>query len=48
MGINTECLLCPVCGRETLDNIREDTKPKNFPLFCSKCKQKVIINVNES
>ena len=24
MGINTECLLCPVCGRETLDNIRED------------------------
>ena len=38
-------LLCPVCGNKTQVQIREDTELKNFPLFCPKCKQEILINV---
>ncbi len=40
-------LLCPICGNKTRDKIREDTELKNFPLFCPKCKQETIINVEQ-
>ena len=41
----TEWILCPICGSKTRVQIREDTELKNFPLYCPKCKQETIINV---
>lgn len=46
MSIN-KFLLCPICGNKTRDRIRQDTVLKNFPLFCPKCKQETIINVEQ-
>lgn len=40
-------ILCPICGNKTRDRIRIDTVLKNFPLFCPKCKQETIINVEQ-
>ncbi|CUO02650.1 cysteine-rich KTR domain-containing protein [Hungatella hathewayi] len=40
-------LLCPVCGNKTRDRLREDTVLKNYPLYCPKCKQETLINVND-
>lgn len=40
-----EWIRCPVCGNKTRDKIREDTILQNFPLFCPKCKQETLINV---
>lgn len=40
-------LLCPVCGNKTRLKIRSDTVIKNFPLYCPKCKQENLINVNK-
>ena len=42
-----EWLLCPVCGNKTRLRIREDTELRNFPLFCPKCKQEILINVKQ-
>lgn len=41
----TEWILCPVCGGKTRDKIRKDTIMKNYPVFCPKCKQEILINV---
>ncbi|MCI8496448.1 MAG: conjugal transfer protein [Lachnospiraceae bacterium] len=38
-------LLCPVCGSKTRIKMRSDTELRNFPLFCPKCKQEMIIHV---
>ena len=38
-------LLCPVCGSKTRIKMRLDTELRNFPLFCPKCKQEVLIDV---
>ena len=40
-------VLCPVCGNKTQVQIRTDTELKNFPLFCPKCKQEILINVKQ-
>lgn len=40
-------ITCPVCGGKTRTRIREDTELRNFPLFCPKCKQEMIINVRQ-
>ena len=45
MGTKTEWILCPVCGRKTHEKVREDTKIKNFPIYCPKCKQETLIDV---
>ena len=38
---------CPVCGNKTHDRIREDTVLKNYSLYCPKCKQETLIEVND-
>ena len=38
-------VLCPICGSKTRDRIREDTVLKNYPLYCPKCKQESLIEV---
>ena len=40
-------LLCPVCGNKTRIKLREDTILENFPLYCPKCKQETLINVQQ-
>lgn len=42
-----EWLLCPVCKNKTRIMIREDTELKNFLLFCPKCKQEHLINLQQ-
>ena len=36
---------CPVCGNKTRNKIRKDTVLKKFPLFCPKCKQETLIEI---
>ena len=40
-------ILCPFCGSKTRTKIREDTVLINFPLFCPKCKQEILIEAKE-
>lgn len=42
--MNSEWIMCPICGNKTCDKIREDTELKNFPLYCPKCKQESLID----
>lgn len=42
-----EWMLCPACGSKTRDRIREDTILINYPLYCPKCKQESIVNVEK-
>jgi len=40
-------ILCPVCNSKTRLKIRDDTVIENFPLFCPKCKQETLINIQK-
>lgn len=42
-----EWLLCPLCKGKTRIQVRNDTVLQNFPLYCPKCKQETLINVNQ-
>ena len=42
---NEHWILRPTCSSKTRDKIREDTVLKNFPLYCPKCKQESLIEV---
>lgn len=39
----THFILCPVFKNKTWLKMREDTEFKNFPLYCPKCKQEMLI-----
>ena len=43
----TEWVRCPVCGNKTRNQIREDTVLLNFPLYCPKCKQEMVIEAEK-
>ena len=43
--MNANWIVCPVCANKTRDGIREDTILKNYPLYCPKCKQQTLIEV---
>lgn len=43
--MKTEWILCPICKGKTRDKIRDDTVLKNYPLYCPKCKQESLIEV---
>ncbi len=43
--MRTEWVYCPICKNKTRIKLREDTQMKNFLLFCPKCKQECLINV---
>ena len=36
-----------VCGSKTRIQIREDTILRNFPLYCPKCKQETLIDIQK-
>lgn len=40
-------LLCPTCGGKTRVKLRQDTQLINFPLFCPKCKQEMLVSVSK-
>lgn len=40
-----EWIRCPICSNKTRDRIGKDTKMKNFPLYCPKCKKETLIDV---
>ena len=40
-------LLCPACGNKTRVKIRENTVLENFPLYCPKCRQETLVNVQK-
>ena len=42
-----EWLLCPICKSKTRLQLREDTELKNFPLFCPKCRQEILIEITK-
>ena len=43
--MKSEWIMCPICGNKTRDKIREDTELKKFPLYCPKCRQETLIEV---
>jgi hypothetical protein len=43
--VEMEWVVCPICNNKTRIKICEDTIMENFPLFCPKCKQEKVINV---
>lgn len=45
--MKTEWVKCPVCGNKTRNKIRQDTVLKKFPLFCPKCKNETIIDLDK-
>lgn len=44
--VKTDWIYCPICGRKTRNQIREDTILTNYPLYCPKCKQVFLIEAN--
>lgn len=40
-------LLCPVCHNKTRIKLKVNTVLENFPLFCPKCKQETLIEVQK-
>ena len=42
-----EWIRCPLCGSKTRNRIREDTILKNYPLYCLKCKQEVLVEAKD-
>lgn len=45
--MKTEWLHCPICGNKTRNKIRVDTILIHYPLYCPKCKQETLINVEK-
>mgnify|MGYP002645670138 FL=1 len=45
LSINSQWILCPLRGNKTRNKIREDTVLKNYPLYCPKCRQETLIEV---
>jgi len=41
----TQWIRCPVCGNKTRNRFRRDTILKNYPLYCPKCRQETLIEV---
>ena len=42
--METHWVICPLCKAKTRLKLLPDTVLKNYPLFCPKCKEEVIIN----
>lgn len=38
---------CPICSNKTRTKIRLDTEARNLPVFCPKCKNISIMDVND-
>lgn len=45
--LRTEWVPCPICRNKTRLKIRSDIEIKNFPLYCPKCRQESLINIEQ-
>lgn len=36
---------CPICNNKTRTKIRPDTVARNLPVFCPKCKNTFVLNI---
>lgn len=36
---------CPICNNKTRTKIRPDTVARNLPVFCPKCKNAFVLNI---
>ena len=45
MQEETQWITCPKCGKQTRVKVKETTVMKDFPLFCTWCKQETLIHV---
>lgn len=43
----SEWIFCPVCGNKTRLRIRGEIELRNFPLYCPKCSQEILINIQK-
>ncbi len=41
-------LMCPICGRQKLLRLRPDTVAKALPVYCKRCGQESIVNIDQS
>lgn len=41
-------LCCPVCGKKTRVMVTVDTVIKRLPLYCPKCKNETIVDVQSA
>ncbi|HBL83163.1 MAG TPA: conjugal transfer protein [Clostridiales bacterium] len=44
---DSKWILCPICHNKTRVKIGGSTLLKNFPLYCPKCKNETLINVEQ-
>lgn len=42
-----EWIHCPICGHKTRTKLHRETVLINFPLFCRKCKNTILINAQD-
>lgn len=42
--MESQWVICPLCKGKTRLKLLPDTVLRNYPLFCPKCKNEVIIN----
>lgn len=45
--MKTEWIYCPICNSKTRLKIKEDTEAKNLPVFCPKCKNTFVLDVEK-
>ncbi len=45
--MSKEWIVCPICKRKTNNKVQIDTVLKNFPLYCPKCKQETLIDLEQ-
>ena len=38
---------CPICGSKTRTKVHKDTVVQNFPLYCTKCKTEVRVDISQ-
>ena len=38
---------CPICGGKARTKVHEDTVMYNFPLYCSKCKTEIRVDISQ-
>lgn len=48
ISVSQEWLMCPKCGRGKLLRLTPDTEAKNLSLFCKKCHQESVVNIEPS
>lgn len=38
-------IVCPVCGKKKVQRIEADTRVKNLPVYCARCRCESIVDI---